>query len=1155
MGYLRVFRLVVLMVGFSTVAHAQLASVLRQAASTNFNLQAVSADDLNVMLEAIEQTTPLTATNAPQFGNFYSAQNPDWPPLPANMNGLAVWPLGNGFYLLSDQDFDYQAAEQENVALHEMAKAMGLGMDGEEAGSSFAIDTNGLWLSISSVSNGLAYLNLYHGTDYVYEVWSKPDLLASNWGIETEVFPGTNQDAMPFTVPELDRTNLFIWARDWTGITSGGNETPEWWFWKFFHTVDLSDTDLDSTGNNTLLYDYQNGFDPNIISFFIQLTNNYVNTSNAPVQLNILGGVPAYLAVLVNDMNQADALWQPYISSNIVATLGSTNGTYGIFVGLRGFPPDAVQTWQWTSVTLYSEAPTLTVTNPTTSTVSQSLIQLQGYASNPLDSLTFDVSNAAGIFTNQIGFLTGQFYDTNSQIFTTNYFQCYDIRLTSGLNTITLHATDLTGNTTTTHFSVTLDYSSDTTSPALAILWPQDGTAISGNSFTLQAQVDDDTATVTAQIVDPNGNTNTIQGLVERTGLVWVQNLPLAAGTNTLIVTAADAAGNSTTTNLTLVQSGVVVTMDPLPSDQLNQSSVTVTGTISDTNYDIWVNGTKATNSGDGTWEADNVPTSPTGIATFDVEIYVGDPALAGSQEFIQWQPPMVVLSDFTQHAVVDNVQYASVQWNYAGGGSWGDVIPPDGDGYTPPVVVPYYPVIFAPPWQNANAFYYNGNSYQTSVKTTVMIVPSGPKLPGVMKLYMVSASAMMFVPLISFPSGGDASFFSPDFLWPNNRGNMPVPSEQFLINDQPLVGNLTNDDGSIWGETIISAPAGALVPLTMTTANSDYNDYTFNMQATNVDLQIRDANTGTNLTTQTNTVIVGQQINLTCQLNVTNALLNNGLLTNFQWTVPGITFSDYVATASSAVLYTNYPTGNSNVVFYWANDGLMRVQCSATVDGKPVTGQAWFKVIRPEVTWTLTPKDSVAVDTNFFSGSQIYQGSYFLHCGKNISTNDAGMYFSFQVTDLKGYTGDYDIQFFQIVTVDWRKNEQGLGGYFVSGRGYDDQFPIPLFGYTKNSGYRTDSPASVLTESDDFYWRQDSFEDYLMFIPAGGKPVPLKLARWNWYGRATTNSLSTFVGVTPFTNPQAAVGTNCFVHPTWTNNIDNIKINWQYHGDAYPTP
>ena len=133
-----------------------------------------------------------------------------------------------------------------------------------------------------------------------------------------------------------------------------------------------------------------------------------------------------------------------------------------------------------------------------------------------MESLTFDVSNAAGVVTNQPGLLTGQFYDANLLAYTTNYFECSDIVLNDGTNVITLHATDWAGNTASVSF--TLDYSPDTNPPGLNLVWPQDGAQISDNNFTVQAQTDDNTSTVTAVITDGNGNTNTAGGLVEQTG-------------------------------------------------------------------------------------------------------------------------------------------------------------------------------------------------------------------------------------------------------------------------------------------------------------------------------------------------------------------------------------------------------------------------------------------------------------------------------------------------------------------------------------------------------------------------------------------------------------------------------------------------------------
>src|SRR5208282_2762616 len=85
--------------------------------------------------------------------------------------------------------------------------------------SSFTYATNGLWLEIAGVSNELACLNLHNATNLVYEICSKTNLLDLNWNIEMELWP-TDTNSMPFTIPMLDRTGaLFIWARDWTGVT------------------------------------------------------------------------------------------------------------------------------------------------------------------------------------------------------------------------------------------------------------------------------------------------------------------------------------------------------------------------------------------------------------------------------------------------------------------------------------------------------------------------------------------------------------------------------------------------------------------------------------------------------------------------------------------------------------------------------------------------------------------------------------------------------------------------------------------------------------------------------------------------------------------------------------------------------------------------
>ncbi len=130
---------------------------------------------------------------------------------------------------------------------------------------------------------------------------------------------------MPFTVPTAGRNPLFLWARDWTYITSNGNTTPDWWFYEYFGTANLSDSDRDSQ-NNTLLFDYTYNIDPNIINFSLQFTNIYWN-SNASGSFSIQEGKPFYEAIMVDDTNYiADAVWQTYTESNFTVNLGSSQG-------------------------------------------------------------------------------------------------------------------------------------------------------------------------------------------------------------------------------------------------------------------------------------------------------------------------------------------------------------------------------------------------------------------------------------------------------------------------------------------------------------------------------------------------------------------------------------------------------------------------------------------------------------------------------------------------------------------------------------------------------------------------------------------------------------------------------------------------------------
>jgi len=524
-------------------------------------------------------------------------------------------------------------AEQQ---MRSMAMAMGIpsfgGGFGDGGGYSgngytnnyvpYTFDKSGLWVEITTVSNGLAYLNLYNTvSNHVYAIQSRTNLLDTGWNIETEVW-ATDTNVMQLAVPALGRPMLFMRARDWTGVDDNNNGIPDWWEWQYFGTTNMVATNPDySNTNNTFAQDYSNSVAPTVFSYTgVEVTNNYVSSSQPVVQLDA-AGYPYYVATLIDDSNFSNAVWNTYSSSNMTVNLGSVQGWHEVWIGLRGHadnPNSAV--WQRKRLKLDWTPPALIITNPTNGTVDVPMIQLQGYSPEALSSISYDLSNATGTVTNQQVLVLNQYYDTTTWEFTTNTFQAFDVVLTNGVNTFTLHATDLAGNTTTLVTNFTLDYSAKTNAPSVQIAWPTNGTEVSGSAFTVDGQVSDPTITVAAVITDTNGNTNTVSGLVERSGKFWVENLPLNSGTNTVTLTVTDAAGNATTNSFNVVQSAVTLTVDQFSPDsqlQLWQPTVNLTGTISDPTYAVWVNGVKGTNNGYGTWSANNVPVNSGGTASF----------------------------------------------------------------------------------------------------------------------------------------------------------------------------------------------------------------------------------------------------------------------------------------------------------------------------------------------------------------------------------------------------------------------------------------------------------------------------------------------------------------------------------------------------------
>jgi hypothetical protein len=315
-------------------------------------------------------------------------------------------------------------------------------------------------------------------------------------------------------------------------------------------------------------------------------------SSNEFAVATIQGGPAVAMMILVNTNNTNAGTWVPFNSYPVV-DLGTSDGQKTVAFCFQSLDGTISQVTK--RIWLDRTPAVLTITSPGSNTLDQPVLQLKGFSDKDLCSICYDLSNAAGLMTNLDVLVIGRAFDTSQWRIRTNTFQAFDIGLTPGNNTITLHAMDWAGNWTSASFVYDLDYSSKTNKPRLQLYWPTNGALISGNSFVWRGWVDDPTVSISAQIVDTNGNTNEVNGIVERNGNFWVENLPLAPGSNWLTLTVADAYTNATNFSIGVFQSSVNLTIGPI-GDITDQTSVWIQGTISAPDYSVWVNGVEATN-------------------------------------------------------------------------------------------------------------------------------------------------------------------------------------------------------------------------------------------------------------------------------------------------------------------------------------------------------------------------------------------------------------------------------------------------------------------------------------------------------------------------------------------------------------------------------
>jgi len=1057
---------------------------------------------------------------------------------------------------------------------------------GEELGAQGPYGTDDFYLEpvsvVSNLFNAMLH-NTTNGSTYIINSTEAIDPVTNSvWLVEGSLQGGTN-DVTPFALGIALRTNnLFIAAQACDECAT--NTLPLWWQLAYFGVTGVDPNgDYDCDGVTNLL-EFLNSTDPNKIVFSLSVTNEYVATTVVPVQVNIANGAPSYLAILLNDDSPTNASWQPFTSTSLSVEL-PTNGTYVITVGLCGLATNATQSWQSLTVFRDTTPLVLALTNLATFSGSRPFIDPAGYASRSLSALNWTLVDAAGATNTGSGTVVAQDWSLSDQWHTTNWLQCVDLPLALGTNWVCIQATDWAGSVAETNFSYVFDTNGDTNAPALSLVWPPAGALVSGESFTVQASTDDDTAAVALQYFDGDGILQTVNGRVERGGTVWVPDVPLAAGTSSLSLLTTDAAGNVSTNNLTVVRSSMQFTINPLSQDQMKYGYATVAGTAEDPDCTVTVNGVEGTNHGNGSWHVDNVPLPPGGTVTLQATAH-----LAGGTNvqalLTQERGPIVFTQtydyqldySFTPSTNSTEGRHTVFHWARGIGGtnvhtSWsvdsqGTVVwsnasiivwPPD-NGYWPSLtgqaVTTSYsygqltgtsanPANIVPDVEWMEKSSSAGNrpgsdnlSWTHSSGRQVRLFTGGSAVRRSQGLFDLSASltceSVLYSPVEGWSERYPQEEFEP-FLLPASPP-VTVPPEQITLGALGKLGS----DGHLWttqpdGQELLATEMAPVIsyegPL------PDAPKYKLVILCN-----------GVPATNTPNTTIVGQKIALTCDVGGLTIASNT-------WTIPGDTVKRYefympqYDTNTYSILEYLQPADyhSNSISYYWINGASsLPVQCTATVSNQTLKATAYFTVNRPVGTLTATTTtNSPPVDILYSA-----DGSIDLQYGIRLrppTPGEEGIYLSFSVSTPTNGAGSFGyVQRVDSTLRRWRLDDgtqwkkQGTNiidtdpvGTIVNSTTYVDNSDEDATYFPDSPGFHLYSPGGF---SSKWVSISDSFTGWLVYKPVGDSIwVTLRKLQWSWSGGASKDTNGSWTLSSGYSPPPVNPASQPSIElPTW---------------------
>ena len=324
-----------------------------------------------------------------------------------------------------------------------------------------------------------------------------------------------------------------------------------------------------------------------------------------------------------------------------------------------------------------------------------------------------------------------------------------------------------------------------------------------------------------------------------------------------------------------------------------------------------------------------------------------------------------------------------------------------------------------------------------------------------------------------------------------------------------------------------------------------------------------------------TPSVMVGQQVTLNASVAGISGITPAPTVT-YQWTVGGEKVKSYTQSQYDPFQIDPYgttggPKGEKTDLpatdltkadpsFYFTNGDFtgttVAVSCTATVSGKTLTDTGSIKVFRPQVdsftgTWTTANPPIDVRYGRFIIGDANIPGITW-DAKVTMPTKPPSVLGSIFYTQRIKYTRKWRAY----NTTTW------MGGTSSDVYVLDDGEGIQYGGSVSVSSgdvgkllSRPDSPNSTLTNTDEAFSTNDSFELYLMYQPNGGIPVTLSKLTWNWSGYASllggtwtnnagvwTNSRGIWTKTAGVFAPASPLGSNYAVQPLWQDSLKAIQ-------------